>query len=252
MLEEGPYRSPLLDEIHKHFPALLYDSEQFRTLPQVFTYVHRQMQRRFDTYTNAREEYRQANPPRTARGPRPQQQPHPFVAPVPLATGQPRQIPATPPPVRRLHQTPPPLVVEPVTVGQLEAMELLQSMFNTPTNSFQQQAMDILSGFGLPNNAAINYEIPILTGASGFTTFLDSVPVVPTQAQIAAATVVETVTTPINLDDACAVCQEPYTEGTETRRIRHCTHRFHKRCIDRWFQQHVGCPMCRHDIRNTD
>jgi hypothetical protein len=83
MHENSPYHnSPILNEIHNHFPALLYDGEQFRSINEIFSYVRIQMQNRFDVYSNMRrnfhsnrpQRYRHFSPPRHT--PRPPPAPH--------------------------------------------------------------------------------------------------------------------------------------------------------------------------------
>jgi len=73
--------------------------------------------------------------------------------------------------------------------------------------------------------------------------FLDPVPVIPTRAQIAAATESHVNVTETN----CAICQESVECAT---RIRHCGHAFHGQCINEWFTMNTRCPVCRHDIRD--
>ena len=73
--------------------------------------------------------------------------------------------------------------------------------------------------------------------------FLDPVPVIPSRAQIAAATETH-INTP---DTTCAICQESVECAT---RIRHCGHCFHGQCINEWFTMNTRCPVCRHDIRD--
>ena len=69
----------------------------------------------------------------------------------------------------------------------------------------------------------------------------------PSPEQIDAGTIL---TTALHTqDDNCSICQDPIEQNQSMRIIRHCTHRFHQDCIDTWFQQHVSCPTCRHDIR---
>jgi hypothetical protein len=72
--------------------------------------------------------------------------------------------------------------------------------------------------------------------------FFDPVPVVPTPAQIRAATDLHVAVH----DQNCAICQEPVECAT---RIRHCGHCFHSGCIGEWFSMNPRCPVCRHDIR---
>lgn len=78
----------------------------------------------------------------------------------------------------------------------------------------------------------------------------DRVIVRPTEAQIEAGSTILTANQ-LNQDN-CAICQDPMEIGQNIRMLRHCTHRFHQECIDTWFQQHVTCPTCRHDIRDQN
>lgn len=47
----------------------------------------------------------------------------------------------------------------------------------------------------------------------------------------------------------CAICQDTLNNGQMARQLHHCHHLFHQSCIDTWFESHVTCPTCRHDIR---
>ena len=65
MDQQGPYHnSPVLNEIHRYFPALLYNNEDFTRMADVFGYVRNQMRTRFDTYSNLREQHRSRRPQR--------------------------------------------------------------------------------------------------------------------------------------------------------------------------------------------
>jgi uncharacterized paraquat-inducible protein A len=78
---------------------------------------------------------------------------------------------------------------------------------------------------------------------------LSPVPVIPTRAQIADATVLTSLAPPA--DVVCPICQSHEDANSdEWRIIRHCQHRFHRDCIDTWFEQNVHCPVCRFDVRN--
>lgn len=55
---------------------------------------------------------------------------------------------------------------------------------------------------------------------------------------------------PTNANDICTICQHPFTLGVTLRKINHCQHVFHDICISPWFEEHVRCPICRHDIRD--
>jgi hypothetical protein len=75
----------------------------------------------------------------------------------------------------------------------------------------------------------------------------DRIIVNPSPEQIEAGTILTTALQ--TQEDNCSICQDPIEQNQSMRIIRHCTHRFHQDCIDTWFQQHVSCPTCRHDIR---
>jgi hypothetical protein len=94
------------------------------------------------------------------------------------------------------------------------------------------------------------FDIPITTNA-GNRGFWHEVDVVATQAQInAGSTVVEGST--IEADVNCAVCQEhTHANNNSSHQWRrlHCSHQFHRECVDSWLEQSVYCPVCRADIR---
>lgn len=77
--------------------------------------------------------------------------------------------------------------------------------------------------------------------------FQDAVPIVPTPAQLQAGSVLQT---SIGVEDAtCSICQQNMVNGETIRHLTVCHHKFHRDCIDQWFQRNVRCPVCRHDIR---
>jgi hypothetical protein len=78
---------------------------------------------------------------------------------------------------------------------------------------------------------------------------MDPVIVRPTQAQIASATEVFSIIT--SNSETCTICLDHLPTGSEVRKIKACGHQFHKTCIDQWFESNVRCPVCRHDIRES-
>jgi len=52
--------------------------------------------------------------------------------------------------------------------------------------------------------------------------------------------------------NTCPISLENFEEHDEIRKINACGHFFKKIHIDRWFEQNVRCPVCRHDIRNLE
>ena len=76
------------------------------------------------------------------------------------------------------------------------------------------------------------------------TNFMDPVVIRPTAQQITNAT--ETVTE-IPAGTNCPICQDAITDNAS--RITHCTHMYHRNCLDSWFTMSVRCPVCRYDVR---
>lgn len=44
--------------------------------------------------------------------------------------------------------------------------------------------------------------------------------------------------------DECAICLDNYVLNEGVRDLK-CNHRFHKKCIDKWFKRSLNCPVCR-------
>ena len=81
-------------------------------------------------------------------------------------------------------------------------------------------------------------------------TLFQDVIVRPTQAQIETASesfeydgMVEL------LNTQCPITMCEFQIGDRVRRIHYCRHSFHEESFLSWFQNHVRCPICRHDIR---
>lgn len=47
----------------------------------------------------------------------------------------------------------------------------------------------------------------------------------------------------INVD--CAICLGEFEGGELLKLLPNCNHGFHVSCIDKWFQLHSSCPLCR-------
>lgn len=45
-------------------------------------------------------------------------------------------------------------------------------------------------------------------------------------------------------DQECTICFADFKDGSELKFLE-CTHKFHRRCVDAWLQNHNTCPVCR-------
>jgi len=50
-----------------------------------------------------------------------------------------------------------------------------------------------------------------------------------------------------DIDKSCRICLEYYEDGEELRFLP-CFHKYHKDCVDRWFQMSSKCPVCKTSI----
>jgi hypothetical protein len=103
-----------------------------------------------------------------------------------------------------------------------------------------------LSLLNLPAGPLTRRTTPLRSG--GLDAFLQSVPIRPTPEQISQNTTVGRLAS--DEEHTCAICQDRLQGEQEGRKLNACGHWFHRTCIDTWFQDHVHCPVCRHDVRD--
>ena len=217
------YNSPLLDEIHYHFPALIYEPELFGNTADVFAYIRYQMRQRYDLFSaNQRGYVRMGSLP--------------WGAAAAAARPPSRFPPAGPVPQQRATRQPPPVDEVHVTLDTFDMTGLLGGGGPIGRALGGTQNLDILT-------ALINLTAGRAAPAAAA---MDPVIVRPTAAQIHAGTSFEIVDAE---EDVCAICQDTMETGSQARTINACDHRFHVVCIDTWFQRNVRCPVCRHDVR---
>lgn len=216
-MDRGPYQnSPLLNEIHTYFPALLYNNDRFQTMSDVFAYIRLQMHNRFDTYSInvERANYmREDVPRRQSRQSRHARQPRQPVQPIqPVQPRQPRQ-PRQPVQQHERYNT--------------------SSLNYTPINTseYNDNLNRLMLLFGFPNG-----------------NFTDPVYIVPSTEQINQGSALYAITAEHETQQ-CAICQDSIRINEMARRLNYCSHMFHRSCIDTWYQRNVNCPVCRHDIR---
>ena len=231
---ERPYgNSTLLNEVHHYFPALLYDNDQFNSVENVFDYVNYQMNVHHNTYNRQTFLYRRGRGQNARRNFERVQQ-----------NGRGGRVRVSQP-IRQQNMTPVRTTINQATPlrhinvpisPRLSAESPDYSPSETPTVHFTPLNSDLLT--------------TILTSFIYPPNFNDAVLVAPSNAQILAGTTsLESLTT---VENGCAVCQDTINSGDQVRILNHCGHTFHTVCIDTWFHRNVRCPVCRHDIRDTN
>ena len=227
-----PYSISLLNDLHNHFPDLLYQPQRFRSVPDVLNYVISVAnQNPFERERNA---YQQAHATHAPHAP------HATHAASATATAT---APATAPaPATDYYQI--------LHGARLPESEIVfSSRAARPASSRTLLGRNWLGGDSSTDTLLTNL-IGQIFEAPSLHNFLDqSVTVHPTADQIHHHTTLTTA--PRTMDDNCAICQDPIEQGQHMRILNYCTHSFHNTCIDTWFTTHVTCPTCRHDIRNS-
>lgn len=224
----GPYSISLLNDLHHHFPDLLYAPGQFQTVQQVLNYIVRVAQQ--NTYDRESARYRSSRPSSSSSR-------FSFSA----SSSPSRGIPvfsqrtsnwssfssSSPHDSISIHRTTIPLASM-FTASAASAASSASSNDESGVSLAYLASLLQLLGTGDSSNASANH---------------------PTQQEIEQNTVVRMISE--TQDECCAICHEAFEEGQEVRHLRHCSHIFHLTCIDTWFTSHSTCPNCRRDIRQA-
>lgn len=102
------------------------------------------------------------------------------------------------------------------------------------------------------NETDVNTNLTNLANNVLTSLFFEPVPIYPTQAEIERATSVVAFADLPSDATTCPITMQPFDENSEILRINHCGHVFSRPSIMRWFRNHVSCPVCRHDIRESE
>jgi hypothetical protein len=215
---ETLYGVRLLDDLHNFFPAILYEPTRFTTVQQLLTYISSRTSEHFNLFNRGQSQFRAAR--NTL---------HTNVPILPVATTTIPIIPAT--------RTAAPRAATPHTSATV-GLDLVTETFDI-TSLLPNSTYDPLNIIQSLLGAAMREP-----GAA-----MEPVPVAPTAQQLAAGSTIQQADEEAHHDLICSICQEGYTTGQYVRKLNHCSHYFHKACIDPWFRAHVRCPVCRHDIR---
>ena len=226
------YGIHLIDDIHNLFPEFLYDSGLFPGNSMITFFQMRVNELFPEDYIRMRTHYRLYHMERRREA---------VIPTTPVR----HSVPAwqRPPPVPERRSRPFPMA------ATATAPTTATTATTTPTTAIPTYRLTTL--LQPDTDAFTSLFTTALFGTIGnrqdIADLLTPVTVAPTPAQINAASIVSILEPPA--DVTCAVCQDHDHTSQEWRILRHCGHQFHRPCIDTWFQQHVQCPVCRHDIR---
>jgi hypothetical protein len=220
------YPIQLLNDLHNHFPDVLYNPGRFRNIQDLLDYIRQVAD--VNPYSRGLTMYNNRQT-RTTTNHRQNSTTIPSYSPVELNT-------------TTMNPNWPPTVVTTVsleeTIPQTTRIRMPNSQNTTTLMNTLLGSMfgDILSGVG---------------GDNGLQTFLNQRVIVhPTNEEINnASTAYRAV---VHHDDICTICQDSIELNQEVRKLNHCGHYFHSECIDTWFTTNVLCPTCRHDIRDIN
>lgn len=232
MLYQTPYSIQLLNDLHNHFPEILYNSGRFQTVADLLAYI-----REVAATSPYHQAYNQYLIRQNAR-------------------------------VRQNATTIPSFIPQPPLAGTTAAAPSIPQVsqtFVTFEDQLPQTTRVRMSVNNPLNNNALNSSLLINTllgglfgdilgtpinGGNPLQDFLNQrVPIFPTNEEIENASIIFRPTR--QQDDLCAICQDEFEINQNVRRLTHCNHSFHQDCIDTWFRTNVHCPTCRHDIREV-
>lgn len=86
-----------------------------------------------------------------------------------------------------------------------------------------------------------------------FNTFLQNVPIIPSEEEILNSTRIvryETIINPLN--EACPISLDRFQPEDYVTQINYCGHIFKSEELNSWFNNNVRCPVCRYDIRSNN
>jgi len=49
-------------------------------------------------------------------------------------------------------------------------------------------------------------------------------------------------------NETCSICRSSYGVREIIRKLNHCQHYFHQKCVDVWLHRNATCPMCRINV----
>jgi hypothetical protein len=223
------YTIGLLNDLHSHFPELLYRPERFTSVQDVLAYIGQVASQ--NPYERNREAYlRSVSSSSSSSTTRPQRMRNP---------SQPASSSSTSSSQFTIHN------LGSAPIETIRYRVPLSAFMSNSSSQASDTLMSSLMGGLLGNHELSDLYRHILQP------YANAESNVPTEDEIRRATSIPTVHDIV--EGTCSICQDQCVqEGPMCRRIDHCGHLFHRDCIDTWFRSHSTCPMCRYDIRRND
>ena len=252
MSQQNIYQVQLLNDLHNYFPDVLYNSGRFRNVQDLLEYIRQvadtsPYSRGLASYNNRQTLNARVHAVNAGRAPPTYRSvgltaptaPTVPIAPIPT-TAPTASIPATnatwAQPVMSTvfeEHTPTTRIRVPLNTASTANTTMLM---NTILGSMFSDLFAVGGGGG---------------GDAGLQGFLNQrVPVYPSVQEIDRATTLFRAGSN-RQGDICTICQDDIDINQEIRILDHCSHSFHRDCIDTWLQGNVNCPTCRHDIREV-
>jgi len=235
---EELYGVKLLDDLHNYFPALLYDTARFQSVHDVLGYITQSTRNRFDLFSFGQRNYIQTSlPPQPVVNPSPRMMQRTDLSGNDVPFHQPRPANTYADVARGFGAG---------ASGSGSVGYPISASVELYTEDFDMTSMRFMNLVNLLNGLDINRPLGLAPRTVGGAPMEDVV-VNVTSEQIEAASTRAFPETDTN----CSICQDAIVPTEMGRKLNHCGHSFHIRCIDTWFSRNVNCPICRHDIRET-
>lgn len=251
MSQQNIYQVQLLNDLHNYFPDVLYNSGRFRNVQDLLEYIRQvadtsPYSRGLTSYNNRQTLNARVNSVNAGRAP-PTYRSVGLTAPtVPTASTAPTAPTISPHSIPTTNAA----WAQPVMAAVFEEhipTARIRVPLNTTNNTNTTMLMNTILGGMFSDLFAGGGG----GGGDGLQGFLNQrVPVYPSVQEIDRATTLFRAGSN-RQGDICTICQDDIDINQEIRILDHCSHSFHRDCIDTWLQGNVNCPTCRHDIREV-
>lgn len=258
---QSPYTIQLLNDLHNHFPELLYNTQRFQSVNDVLQYIiyvanqspysngrvmYTARQTMNSYYTDRRTDRIRGRMDAVEEKSRADAVEEKMSAPPSASrvTSSLNNLNG----IRRNTLSSPSTQVRSRLSSTFSSNPT--SIFPYSLSSFQSSSSNRSSVPSISEQILTGLFTSMLGGTDELTINLQNlepVPIRPTAQQLSEHTTMHTSIR--HYDDNCAICQDPIEEGQEVCTLNYCVHTFHQDCIRPWFENHVTCPTCRHDIR---